>query len=59
VQHFVENAGSLLVIALYGLALAAGLSTTEVIVLQGLAVAVPSVVAARAGHAGAPAHGLR
>ena len=50
VQHFAENAGSLVLLALYGIAMVGGVSSTEVILVLGALVAVPSIATAWAGR---------
>jgi LPLT family lysophospholipid transporter-like MFS transporter len=50
VQHFAENAASLLLLALYGAAIAGHLSTTGVIMVLGALVAMPSIAAGWAGR---------
>ena len=51
VQHFAENAGSLVLLAVYGVAVFGGVSPTEIIILLGALVSVPSIATAWAGRA--------
>lgn len=56
VQHFAENAGSLVLLAAYGVAIFRGLSTTEVVVLLGVLVAAASLATRSAGPWRPPRH---